>query len=138
MFTNKIVIVVRNDLAPWQELNVTAFLMSGIIGAHPEIVGKPYIDRNGNKYLALCQQLVVILYGTANVLRNIRTRACTRNIATAVYIEDMFLTNQDTANRKAFKQYGPDEGNTVGIAFRTDNKIADKISKGAKMEKAKL
>ena len=124
LFANKIVIVVRNDLAPWQELNVTAFLMSGIIGAHPGIIGEPYIDRNGNKYLALCQQLVVILYGTANVLRNIRTRACTRN--------------QDTANRKAFKQYGPDEGNTVGIAFRTDNKIADKISKGAKMEKAKL
>ena len=49
LFTNKIVIVVRNDLAHWQELNVTAFLISGIIGAHPEIIGEPYIDQNGNK-----------------------------------------------------------------------------------------
>ena len=127
----------RNDLAHWQELNVTAFLISGIIGAHPEIIGEPNIDRNRNKYLALCQQPVVIFYGTANVLRTTRTRACIRNIATAVYIEDMFLKNQDTVNRKAFKQYGPNEENTVGIAFRADNKIADKISKGTKMEKAK-
>ena len=50
----------------------------------------------------------------------------------------MFLTNQDTANRKAFKRYGPDEENTVGFTSRADNKIADKISKGAKMEKAQL
>ena len=61
LLTNKIVIVVRNDLIHSQELNVTAFLISGIIGASPEIIGKPYIDRNGNKYLALCQQPVLIL-----------------------------------------------------------------------------
>ena len=49
LLTNKIVIVVRNDLTHSQELNVTAFLTSDIIGAHPEIIGEPYIDRNGNK-----------------------------------------------------------------------------------------
>jgi hypothetical protein len=29
-FDTKVAIAVRDDLAPWQRLNVTAFLMSGI------------------------------------------------------------------------------------------------------------
>jgi hypothetical protein len=33
MFDTKIAIVVREDLATWQKLNVTAFLTSGVVGA---------------------------------------------------------------------------------------------------------
>jgi hypothetical protein len=33
VFDTKIVIILRDDLKPWQELNVTAFLASGIVGA---------------------------------------------------------------------------------------------------------
>ena len=33
MFDTKIAIIIRDDLATWQKLNVTAFLMSGITGA---------------------------------------------------------------------------------------------------------
>lgn len=75
MFDSKIVIVVRNNLEPWQELNVTAFLMSGIIGATLEIISKPYQDAEGKFDLPLCQQPVMILYGQDNILRNIRKRA---------------------------------------------------------------
>ena len=32
-FDTKIAIVVRDDLATWQKLNVTAFLTSGVTGA---------------------------------------------------------------------------------------------------------
>jgi hypothetical protein len=32
MFDTKVAIVVRDDLQNWQKLNVTAFLMSGIVG----------------------------------------------------------------------------------------------------------
>ena len=42
MFDTKIAVIIRDDLATWQKLNVTAFLMSGITGANPEIVGKAY------------------------------------------------------------------------------------------------
>jgi len=45
MFDTKIAIIIREDLATWQKLNVTAFLMSGITGANPGIVGKTYQDR---------------------------------------------------------------------------------------------
>jgi hypothetical protein len=37
MFETKIAIIVRDDLAVWQKLNVTAFLTSGIAGAHPDL-----------------------------------------------------------------------------------------------------
>ena len=33
-FDTKIAIAVRDDLAVWQKLNVTAFITSGIIGQH--------------------------------------------------------------------------------------------------------
>jgi hypothetical protein len=38
-FTSKVAVVVRDDLETWQRLNVTAFLMSGITAARPELVG---------------------------------------------------------------------------------------------------
>ena len=135
MFDSKIVMVVRNFLKPWQELNVAAFLMSGIIGASPEIIGEPYKDLEGNLHLPLCQQPVVILYGHANTLRNIRMRANARGVITAVYIEEMFKTGNDSANRGVFSQHGSEMDNTVGIAFRAEKKLADKVSKGAKMQK---
>jgi transposase len=53
MFHTKIALVVRDDLQSWQKLNVTAFLMSGIVGSAPEIVGEPYRDAADNVYLSL-------------------------------------------------------------------------------------
>jgi hypothetical protein len=44
MFDTKIAIVVREDLATWQKLNVTAFLTSGIIGANEGLLGERYED----------------------------------------------------------------------------------------------
>ena len=40
-FDTKIAIAVRADLEPWQKLNVTAFLSSGI-AATADVMGKPY------------------------------------------------------------------------------------------------
>lgn len=133
MFDTKIVILVRDDLADWQKLNVTAFLMSGIVGANPSIIGEPYYDKAGNQHLSLSVQPVVVLTGPANVLKNARNRAYTREVPTAVYIENMFATGHDSANREVFSQHGPDEENIVGLAFRADKKIADKITSGARM-----
>ena len=49
-FDTKIKIVLRNDLEAWQELNITAFLMSGIAGTQ-NIIGQPYEDKDGVQYL---------------------------------------------------------------------------------------
>ncbi len=39
MFDTKIAIVVREDLATWQKLNVTAFLTSGVVDATEGLSG---------------------------------------------------------------------------------------------------
>lgn len=133
MFDTKIAIIIREDLATWQKLNVTAFLMSGIVGANPSIIGSPYVDGDKNKHLPLSVQPVIVLSATANVLTNIRRRARDRDIETAAYIEEMFATGHDDANRSVFAEHGIEEPNTVGIALRAEKKIVDKITKGAKM-----
>ena len=105
MFDTKIAIIIRDDLATWQKLNVTAFLMSGITGANPRIVGKTYQDRGGNRHLAMSVQPVIVLAGTANVLTNIRNRANDRGVDTVAYIEEMFSTGHDDANRAVFAEH---------------------------------
>ena len=133
MFDTKIAIVVRDDLEVWQKLNVTAFLMSGIAATHPEIIGDPYRDKDGRSHCALSIQPVIVLSGAANVLKNVRNRAHDRGVETAVYIEEMFATGHDAANRAVFAEHGADAENTVGIALRADRKTVDKITKGARM-----
>ena len=133
MFDTKIAIIVRDDLATWQRLNVTAFLMSGITAANTDLVGEKYVDKDGNRHLPMSRQPVIILSGAANVLRNARNRANERGISTVVYIEEMFVTMYDEANRAVFSEHRSNEENTVGIALRADKKIVDKITKGAKM-----
>ncbi len=133
MFDTKIAIIVREDLATWQKLNVTAFLMSGIVGANPGVIGQPYRDRDGVTHLPISVQPIIVLSAPANVLTNIRKRARERGVDTAAYIEEMFATGHDEANRAVFSQHGADEANTVGIALRAEKKIVDKITKGATM-----
>ena len=133
MFDTKIAIIVRDDLAPWQKLNVTAFLMSGITAANTDLIGEKYVDKDGNQHLPMSRQPVIVLSGAAKVLRNARNRANERGVATAAYIEEMFATGHDEANRAAFAEHMSNEDNTVGIALRADKKIVDKITKGAKM-----
>ena len=42
-FDTKVAIIVRDDLASWQRLNVTPFLISGVVGGAGEVVvGEPY------------------------------------------------------------------------------------------------
>ena len=133
MFDTKIAIIVRDDLATWQKLNITAFLMSGITAENIDLIGEKYVDKDGNHHLPMSRQPVIVLSGAPNVLRNARNRANERGVATVAYIEEMFSTGHDEANRAVFSEHMASEDNTVGIALRADKKTVDKITKGAKM-----
>jgi hypothetical protein len=133
MFDTKIAIILRDDLPVWQKLNVTAFLMSGVTGAHPEIIGEPYRDSQNNLYHRLSIQPVIVLAADAPLMATIHRRALERAVPCALFIEEMFATGHDAANRAAFAQFGPDTAKVVGVAFRAGKKIADKIMKGASM-----
>jgi hypothetical protein len=133
MFDTKIAIVVREDLATWQKLNVTAFLTSGIVGATPGLLGEPYEDAAGNLYNPLAIQPMIVLSADATTIRTIYRRAMERAVRLSLYIEDMFSTGHDAANRASVMQYQPDGMNVVGLALRDDRKLVDKITKGARM-----
>lgn len=133
MFETKIAIVLREDLPVWQKLNVTAFLTSGIAAQFPEIIGEPYRDRAGNLYNPMSIQPVIVLSADAATLGAIHRRALERGVTTSAYIEEMFSTGHDAANRAVFAEFAPDEARTVGIALRAEKKLVDKITKGARM-----
>jgi len=133
MVDTKIAIVVRDDLATWQKLNVTAFLSSGIVGAAPNLLGEPYVDAAGNAYTPLAIQPMIVLAADAATIKTIYARAMDRGVSLSLYIEDMFATGNDADNRATVRQYAPAGMNIVGLALREDRKIVDKITKGARM-----
>ena len=135
MFDTKIAVIIRDDLAPWQALNVTAFLMTGIVGQFPEVIGEPYRDRSGNVYNALSAQPIIVLSADAATMAAIHTRALERGVKTSLYIEEMFTTGHDAANRAVFGEFALEDAKVVGMALREDKKEVDKITKGAKMYK---
>jgi len=135
MFETKFVIVLRDDLAVWQALNVTAFLTSGIVARKPEIIGELYRDAAGNVYNPLSVQPIIVLSADAATLTTIQRRALEREVPASLYIEEMFSTGHDAANRAVFAQFGPADAKIVGIAIHTSGKVADKITKGAKLHK---
>ena len=133
MFDTKIVMILRDDLKPWQELNIAAFLMSGIIAQNPRLIGEPYRDRDGNMYNPMTIQPGIVLSADAPTLSTIQRRCIDNEIVASAYVEDMFSTGFDAANRDVFAKYAPEDGKLVGIGFRAPKKTADKISRGAKM-----
>src|SRR5438093_12459243 len=100
-FDTKIAVVLRDDLAGWQSTNVTAFLVSGIAGTVPGVVGDPYRDGSGNEYLPMFVQPVLVYEADAAGLRRAYERARSRDVNLAIYTHDLFETNDDEANRAA-------------------------------------
>ncbi|KZM48864.1 DUF2000 family protein [Labrenzia sp. OB1] len=133
MFETKFVVVVREDLAVWQKLNVTAFLATGIAATKPEIIGENYRDAAQNVYHPMSIQPIIVLSTDAVTLGKIHQRTLQRGIRASLYIEEMFSTGHDSANREVFAKFTPEDARVAGLAFHADKKIADKISKGARM-----
>jgi hypothetical protein len=78
-------------------------------------------------------QPIIVLSADRETLKTIYGRAMERRVRLSLYIEDMFSTGHDAANRATVKQYAPDAMNVVGLALRDEKKIVDKITKGARM-----
>jgi hypothetical protein len=128
----KIAIAIRHDLEVWQKLNVAAFLAGGIAAAFPGCIGEPYADGSGTPYQALIGQPILI-YGTDKAgLARALERAIARDVKAAVYTEEMFKTTHDAANRAVVKAVARADLNLVGLAFRADRKVIDKVVDGLK------
>jgi len=130
-FDTKIAVVVRDDLATWQRLNVTAFMISGVTAhAGAVAIGADYLDADGRRYLPLLVQPVLVLEAGAAKLRTVRERADRRGVPIAIYTNEMFGTGNDEDNRAAVRAVATEELDLVGIAVRAPHRDADAILRG--------
>ena len=128
LFDTKLVIVLRDDLANWQRANVTAFLVSGIAGTEPGVVGEPYVDGSGNRYLPTLRQPVLVFEADAAALRRAYERAMQRGVEQlAIFTKELFETPHDEANRAAVAAVRADQLDLVGMALRAERKVVDKV-----------
>ncbi|MGW2491259.1 DUF2000 family protein [Streptomyces sp. NPDC001606] len=130
-FDTKIAVLLREDLEPWQRLNVTAFLVSGLGSQVPEVIGEPYRDADGVGYLPMFRQPVLVLEGTKEVLTAAHGRALSRALPRAVFTADLFTTGNDDDNRAAVRAVPTADLDLVGLAVYGPRNGVDKILKGA-------
>lgn len=131
-FDTKVAVLLRDDLLPWQELNVTAFLMSGIATSEPDLVGEPYADADGTAYLPMLRQPVLVFAADAEQLAAARTKAIGRGIPTAIYTKELFATGHDAANRAEVAAVSGADLDLVGVAVRGAKNAVDRITKGVR------
>ena len=130
-FETKAAVVVRDDLAVWQRLNVTGFLISGVVaGADEPVVGPPYEDADGVAYLPMLVQPLLVFEASAEKLRTVHQRALRRGVPFAIYTAELFETGHDEANRAAVKAVRTGGLDLVGIALRAPHRDADAVLRG--------
>ncbi|GCF07805.1 DUF2000 family protein [Dictyobacter arantiisoli] len=126
-FDTKIALIIRDDLAVWQKMNVAAFLTSGIAASYPDSIGESYEDASGNKYQRLIGQPILVYGADRAALARVLDRALSRGVQPALYTEEMFSTTHDAANRDAVRSVERESLNLVGLAIRAERKVVDKV-----------
>jgi hypothetical protein len=133
MFDTKVAILVLDELAAWQKLNVTAFLAPGVAASAPEAIGEVYEDALGRAHGRLLSQPILIFAATPEVLAQAYRAAVDRDLQRAVCVKAMFATGHDAANRAAFMAEPADAPDLAGIALRGARKAVDRAIKGASL-----
>ena len=134
-FDTKIAVLVRDDLATWQRLNATAFLVSGIAGAVPELLGEEYVDADGTRYLPMFGQPVLVFEGDADTLKAAHARALGRGLRVSVFTSELFTTGNDRDNRAAVLAVARDKLDLAGLAVHGPRGVVDKVVKGATLHR---
>ncbi|WP_412990163.1 DUF2000 family protein [Pediococcus siamensis] len=133
-FDTKIKIALRDDLEPWQELNVTAFLMSGIAGTQ-KIIGEPYVDADGEQYLPMSQQPIMIHSASAEQLQHLIQKGLTKDVVISIYTHELFTTYNDEDNRATIAKFKTADLDLVGVTMRGKKTHVDKLFKGIALHK---
>jgi hypothetical protein len=132
-FPTKIAVLLRDDLPVWQRLNVTAFVVSGVAGTQPELLGEDYADADGTPYLPMFGQPVLVFEGDAATLTAAHHRAVERGVACAVFTQELFETGNDADNRAAVRAVARADLRLAGLAVHGPKNAVDRIFKGARL-----
>lgn len=128
-------VLLRDDLATWQRLNVTAFLVSGLAATLPQLVGEPYEDGDHVEYLPMFGHPVMVFEGSASVLTSGRQKAVDRGLPLSIFTADLFATGNDDDNRAAVASVASAKLDLVGIALFGPRNAVDKALKGARLHR---
>jgi hypothetical protein len=124
----KVAVVLLEELPVWQKANVAAFLVSGIAGSAPRLVGEAYVDGSGNRYLPMLRQPILIYAADSSGIRRAYERAMAREVEElSIFTRELYSTPHDEADRAAVAAVPAAELDLVGIALRADRKIVDKV-----------
>ena len=127
-FDTKLAVVLDESLETWQKANATAFLVSGMAAAAPELVGPPYVDGSGNRYLPMCREPILVFAADRAGLRRAYERAMARGVERlAIFTHDLFATGNDDDNRAAVAAVAADELDLAGLAVHADRRVVDKV-----------
>jgi hypothetical protein len=134
-FDTKIAVLLRDDLATWQRLNVTAFLVSGVAGAEPALLGEEYVDGDGTRYLPMFRQPVLVFAGDRDTLTSAHARALGRGLRISIFTQELFGTGNDRDNRAAVRAVLREKLDLVGLALHGPRNVVDKVLKGASLHR---
>src|ERR1700682_1468087 len=98
-YDTKIAIIVHDDLATWQKLNIACFLSGGLVGSYPALAGERYRDASGQVYGALVRQPILVFTGGADDMTRSLRRAIDRGLPVSIFTRDLFATGNDADNR---------------------------------------
>jgi hypothetical protein len=132
LYPTKTALVIRNDLAAWQKVNVAAFLSGGLVHRFPEMAGEPYRDADATLYTPLIREPVFVYGAEAETMRRTYERARNRDLSFALYTEPLFKTTNDIDNRASVAATPRAALDLVGLGFHAERKIIDKLVNGLK------
>ncbi len=130
---SRIAVVVRDDLASWQRLNVVAFLSSAIVASHPESLGEPYRDGRGREFPRMFAQPVMVFEAAGEDLARIAEGALAADLHAMPFPEVLFTTGNDADNRAAFAALESPARNPAGLVLHGGrNRISKLLARAHK------
>ena len=132
MYPTKTALILLDDLAAWQKVNVSAFLTGGLMHRFPEMAGEAYRDGDDCHYLAMVREPVFVYGADAQTMRRTFERARSRGVPFSIYTRPLFVTSNDADNRASVAATPTAELDLVGLGLHGDRKLIDKIVNGLK------
>lgn len=125
--------VVRYDLPTWRKLNVVAYLASGIAAGRDGVIGEPYEDASGHRYLAMFGLPVLVFGADADEIDAVRRRCADRELPPVIFTDELFSTGDDEANRAAVRAVESDKLALAGIGLHGRRQMVDKVLRGLRL-----
>jgi hypothetical protein len=133
-YENKIAIILKNDLANWQKLNVTAFLASSIAIQFPETHGISFVNASNSQFLPFIKQPILIYKADTDAeLRKVFNKAKEKSLHIGIYIEPLFSTKNAEENYIEISKYTDETQVLIGIIIYGETKKVYKALGGLKL-----